>query len=253
VHRYGDRSIKRGEASTSRSGGISNVAKELTLTRGMVALVLSSALIIAILTPLEPIDYAFSALSTNFGVTPETFIIFSDLLLLSAGFLLGYSTEAMVSVGASRSNLLSLLYSHLRSVNGIVNERGLLSLGAAALLIAYWHLPLNLDIALLDFQLHLIMNMSLLLAGFLIFLGANRLDGKTHKAVTILSCKAMGIFGIYLLVTSEYNQFYTVYPLAQQAQLGLVMVIMMFLIDGLLVPYWLYRFFSKPTLPLSKD
>jgi hypothetical protein len=32
-----------------------------------------------------------------------------------------------------------------------------------------------------------------------------------------------------------------------------VMVIMMFLIDGLLVPYWLYRFFSSPALPPRKD
>jgi hypothetical protein len=219
----------------------------------MVALVLSTAIIIAILTPLEPIDYAFSALSASFDVTPETFIIFSGLLLLMAGFLLACATRAFVSVGASRSNFLSPVYSRLRSLNGRLNRRGFLSLGAAAIIIVYWHVPLNLDMALLEFRLHLVMSMSLLLAGFLIFLGASRLGGKTHKAVTILACKAMGIFGIYLLVTSGYSQFYSVYPLAQQAQLGLVMVIMMFLIDGLLVPYWLYRFFSSPALPPRKD
>jgi hypothetical protein len=235
-----------------RSRGNSLVAIP-TLTRGMVALMLSTALIIAILTPLEPIDYAFSALSTSYDVTPETFIIFTDLLLLTGGFLLAYSTSVMVSVGASYSNLLLLVRSQLRSLSRRANENGFLSLGAAAMIIVYWHVPLNLDTALLEFRLHLMMSMSLLLAGFLIFLGASRLGGKTHKAVTILACKAMGIFGIYLLVTSEYNQFYSVYPLTQQAQLGLVMVVMMFLIDGLLVPYWLYRFFSSPALPLGED
>jgi hypothetical protein len=62
---------------------------------------------------------------------------------------------------------------------------------------------------------------------------------------------AMGIFGVYLLVTSGYNHFYVIYPLDEQAQLGLVMVIMMFVFDGLLVPYWLYRYFSEPIPPVS--
>lgn len=201
--------------------------------------------------PLELIDYAYWALSTNLNVVPEAFIMFSALLLLLAGFLLAYSLHAFLSVGALRSDFLGYLYSQFGSLNRWLNKRGVLSLVAAASLIVYWHVPPILDAAVLQFRLHLVMNASLLLAGFLICVGAGCLNETTRKMAAIFAHMAMGIFGVYLLVTSGYSRFYTVYPLAQQAQLGLVMVIMMFVIEGLLVPYWLYRYFTEPIASLN--
>jgi len=127
-----------------------------------------------------------------------------------------------------------------------MNKRGMPSLIAAALIIIYWHVPNILDSALLNFPLHVIMHFSLLVAGSLIFFGARLLTDRTRKIMSILGCKAMGIFGVFLLVTSGggYSRFYSVYPLSQQAQLGLSMMIMMFVFEGFLVPYWLYQYFN---------
>lgn len=221
------------------------------LIRGMVFLILSLALIIAMFPPLELIDYVYWALSANFNVAPEVFIMFSALLLLLAGSLLAYSLRVFLSVGASLSDFIGHLCSWLGSLNRLFNKGGLFSLGVAALLIVYWHLPPIFDASVLQFPLHLLMNVSLLLAGCLIYVGAGCLSGTTRMMAAIFGHMAMGIFGVYLLVTSSYNHFYTVYPLGQQAQLGLAMVIMMFIFEGLLVPYWLYRYFTKPIEPLS--
>jgi hypothetical protein len=218
---------------------------------GVVALVLSSVLILSMFPPLELIDYVFWVLSTNFSVAPEVFIMFSAMLLLLAGGLLAYSVRVLLSVGAMLSESLAYLCSWFGSLNGLLNRRGAPALVAAALLIVYWHMPPVLDAALLQFRMHLIMNTSLLLAGVLIFVGGGCLSGTMRKVVAIVAHMAMGIFGVYLLVTSGYNHFYAIYPLDEQAQLGLVMVIMMFLVDGLLVPYWLYRYFSEPIPPVS--
>jgi len=217
-----------------------------TLTQGVVALVLSSALIISMFPPLELIDYVFWAVSTNLDVAPELFIMVSAMLLLLAGGLLAFSLHAFLSVGKSRSDLLTHLSSSLDSLNVLLNKSGAPALVAAALLIVYWHVPQILDAALLQFRSHLIMNTSLLLSGVLIFLGGYRLSDTMRKMVAILGHMAMGIFGVYLLVTSGYNRFYVIYPIDQQAQLGLLMVIMMFVFDGLFVPYWLYRLFAAP-------
>ena len=217
-----------------------------TLTQGMVALVLSSALIISMFPPLELIDYVFWALSTYLNVVPEVFIMFSALLLLLAGFFLAYSLHMFLLVGALLSDFFASLSSLLGSLNKL-NNRGVPALVAASLLIVYWHVPAILDAVLLQFRLHVIMNVSLLSAGFLIFVGASRLDGRARIVTATFGHMAMGIFGVYLLVTSGYNQFYSVYPLSQQVQFGLVMVIMMFAFEGVLVPYWLYRYFTRPS------
>ena len=177
----------------------------------------------------------------------------SDLLLLLAGFLLAYSLKAFLSVDRSSSISLVHLSSRLGLLNRSLNRRGVPSLVAAALLIVYWHVPSIFDAAVLQFGLHLIMHASLLLAGFLIFIGASCLSGMMRKMAAILAHMAMGIFGVYLLVTSGYRQFYTVYPLVEQVQLGLLIVIMMFIGEGLLVPYWLYQFFTKPIAALNSE
>jgi hypothetical protein len=216
------------------------------LSRGALALVLTLALIISMFPPLELIDYAYWALSTNFNAAPEVFIMSSDLLLLLAGFLLAYSMRVFLSVGGSSSILLAHLSTWLGLLNRSLNRSGVPSLVAAALLIVYWHIPSILDASVLQFGLHLIMHASLLLAGFLIFVGASSLSWTMRKLAALLAHMVMGIFGVYLLVTSGYRQFYSVYPLEEQVQLGLVMVIMMFVVEGTLVPYWLYQYFAKP-------
>ena len=189
--------------------------------------------------PLELIDYLYWALAMNFNVAPEVFIMFSDLLLLFTGVMVAYSFQKLMS---------DEMVSELSSLNYKLNKGGAPTLTVAVLIIIYWHIPTVLDSALLNFRLHVFMHMSFLVAGILIFIGAGFLSGRTRKMVAILSCKAMGIFGVFLLVTSGtgYNRFYSVYPITQQAQFGLAMMIMMFVFEGLLVPYWLFKYFTAP-------
>jgi cytochrome c oxidase assembly factor CtaG len=204
-----------------------------------VALLLSSFLIISLFPPLELIDYLYWAFTANFNVAPEVFIMSSDLLLLLAGFLLVHSIREFLSTRVMQPELNSL---------GKLNRKGIPSLTAAVLIIAYWHVPRVLDSALLSFPLHVIMHFSVLVAGGLIYVGASPLTRRQRRMASILGCKAMGIYGVFLLVTSGagYNRFYSVYPLSQQAQLGLSMMVMMFVFEGFLVPYWLYQYFTSP-------
>ncbi len=100
-------------------------------TRGMILLVLSSTLIIAMLTPIEPIDYVFFALSSGLNVAPEVLLMVSDVLLLFAGYALAASLRAFLSAGRMMSNNLADASSLLSSVNRTVNWKGLPCLVAA--------------------------------------------------------------------------------------------------------------------------
>lgn len=223
----------------SRSDKLNDATDKHEFIRGLTALTLSIALMISMFPPFELIDYLYWALTLNFNVAPEVFIMFSDLLLLLAGVLVAYSFQELLSVG---------VISDFRSLNSRINRGGVPSLTVAALIIVFWHVPTVLDSALLNFGLHVIMHMSLLFAGILISIGADFLSGRTRKMAAILGCKAMGIFGVFLLVKSGagYNRFYSIYPIPQQAQFGLAMMIMMFVFEGFLVPYWLFKYFTSP-------
>jgi hypothetical protein len=204
-----------------------------------VAFFISSVLIISLFPPLELIDYVYWEFTANFNVAPEVFIMSSDILLLLAGFLLVHSIKEFLSTRAIQSELNSL---------GRLNRKGIPSLTAAILIIAYWHVPVVLDSALLSFPLHVVMHFALLVAGGLIYVGTSPLTRRQRRIASILGCKAMGIYGVFLLVTSGagYSRFYSVYPLNQQAQLGLSMMVMMFVFESLLIPYWLYQYFTSP-------
>jgi len=210
--------------------------------RATLGFLLSLVLILSLFPPLELIDYVYWSFSLGFNIGPEVFIMFSDLLLLLAGFLLAYSLSESLSTGAWIAEIQDSLHG--------MNRQGIPSLIVAAAIIVYWHVPFVLDSALLNFPLHVIMHLSLLIAGILIFISASRLTDRTRKIMSILGCKAMGIFGVFLLVTSGsgYSRFYSVYPLSQQAQFGLSMMVMMFVFEGFLVPYWLYQYFTRESL-----
>jgi cytochrome c oxidase assembly factor CtaG len=193
---------------------------------------------LSLFPPFELIDYVYWGFTLYFNVAPEVFIMMSDLLLLLAGFLLAYSVEPFLLRRVKQSEVSDTFQA---------KRWRTLSLVAAALIIVYWHVPTVMDSALLSFPLHVIMHLSLLLTGCLIFVGSKLLTDRSRKIMSILGCKAMGIFGVFLLVKSGtgYSRFYSVYPLSQQAQFGLSMMIMMFVFEGFLVPYWLYQYFNK--------
>jgi len=213
-----------------------------TMRRGMLLLVLSSTLIISMLTPLEPIDYIFAALSTNLNVAPFGLIMVSDILLLIAGYWLAGSLNAFLSVGGLLSDFLARVCSGLGRVNRSFNRKGLVSLSVALLIIALWYVPAILNAVLLQFALHVLMHVSLLFAGGLIFVGFRRLSSNMRLLSYLLGCKGMAVFGAYLLVSPVV--LYSYFPYYEQAQAGAAMVAMCAASDATIIPLWLKRYFS---------
>jgi cytochrome c oxidase assembly factor CtaG len=208
----------------------------------MLLLVLSSTVIIAMLTPLEPIDYLFAALSTSLNVAPLGLIMVSDILLLIAGYWLASSLNAFLSAGSMLSGLLARTYSELSRVNRSFNRKGLVSLGVAVLIIGLWYVPAILNAVLLQFELHLLMHVSLLFAGGLIFVGFRRLSSNMRLLSYLLGCKGMAVFGAYLLVSPV--ALYRYFPYSEQAEAGAAMVAMCIASDATIIPLWLKRFFG---------
>ena len=216
--------------------------RRLTL-RGMILLILSSILILAMLTPLEPIDFLYFELSSALNVAPEVLLMVSDILLLLAGFLVAASLRTFLSAGRLMSNKLMSASSFLGLVNRVVNRRGLPSLIGAALIIGFWHVPSILDAALLQYELHWVMHVSIFFAGVLIYVGFTRLTLGMRLLTYLLGCKAMLILGAYLLVSPI--AVYGSYPYPEQLEAGAAMVAMCLASDATIIPLWVKRYFSK--------
>jgi cytochrome c oxidase assembly factor CtaG len=114
----------------------------------------------------------------------------------------------------------------------------------AALLTAYWHIPATFDVAVLNEDIHILMHFTFTVVGGLLFIGSGLLTGRMRHALLLVPGKAMGLFGAFLMFTTMY--VYPVYPSTEQAEAGLVMVVMMLVMDLTIVPYWLYRYFGNP-------
>jgi cytochrome c oxidase assembly factor CtaG len=203
---------------------------------------MSSILVILMLSPLEPIDFLFAALAA-LNVAPMVLVMVSDILLLIAGYWLASSFSTFLSVGSSMSHFLGRALFRLSSLNRSVNKKGLVSLIAAISIISLWYVPTILEAALLQFELHLLMHMSLLFAGGLIFVGFQRLSPNMRLLSYLLGCKGMAVFGAYLLVSGSV--LYGSFPYPEQAEAGAAMVAMCMASDATIIPLWLRRYFSR--------
>ena len=233
--------MKRG--ALSRINNVSGVIVRRSMIRAGILLVMSLALIISLFPPLESIDYLFYVLSSGFNVAPEVFLMIIDLLLLLAGYWLASSLYSFLLVGRRLSDFVASICSHLGTLNKAWNRRGLTSLALAVLIIAFWHLPTILDAALLSYRLHLIMHMSTLFAGLLIYIGFRMLSPNMRLLTYLLGCKGMAVFGAYLLVSPIV--VYGSYPFYEQAETGAAMIAMCVASDATVIPIWLRRYFSK--------
>ena len=209
----------------------------------MVLLLISSVLILAMLTPLEPIDLLYFELSYALNVAPEVLLMVSDILLLLAGFLIAGSLRTFLYAGRNLSDKLENASSFLGRVNRVVNRKGLPSLIIAAVIIVFWHVPSVLDAALLSYDLHWVMHVSIFFAGVFIYVGFTRLTLGMKLLTYLLGCKAMLIFGAYLLVSPI--AIYGTYPYPEQLEAGTAMVAMCLASDVTLIPLWVRRYFSK--------
>jgi cytochrome c oxidase assembly factor CtaG len=122
-------------------------------------------------------------------------------------------------------------------------SRGMLLLVlSSTLIIALWYVPAILNAVLLQFELHVLMHVSLLFAGGLIFVGFRRLSSNMRLLSYLLGCKGMAIFGAYLLISPVV--LYSYFPYYEQAEAGAAMVAMCVASDATIIPLWLRRYFS---------
>jgi len=203
------------------------------LARAVLALILSSAIVIVMVTPTA--EYFESTLTMH--------MVVQHLLLIIAGFLSAYALDLLILVESRFSEGVSKSYALLLRVNVDYNKRGVIAFVFAGLLTAYWHIPNNFDAAVLNEAVHMQMHFAFLVVGGLIFLGSKLLTRRMRHIAPIVAGKAMGLFGTFLLFTPSY--VYDAYPAREQSETGLVMVIMMLAMDLTLVPYWLYNYFRK--------
>ena len=213
------------------------------MVHGMVLLLTSSVLILAMLTPLEPIDLLYFELSYALNVAPEVLLMVSDILLLLAGFLIAASLRTFLYAGRRLSDKLENASSFLGRVNRVVNRKGLPSLIIAGVVIVFWHVPSVLDAALLQYELHWVMHVSVFFAGVLIYVGFTRLTLGMKLLTYLLGCKAMLILGAYMLVSPI--AIYGTYPYPEQLEAGAAMVVMCLASDVTIIPLWVRRYFSK--------
>lgn len=211
------------------------------IERGIFRAVLGALCILSMLTPFgELLD---STLTLHMMV--------QHFFYLAGGFLLASSADLLI-LGASKfSRSLTSVYSNLMKANASINKRGLVTFITAAMLKVYWHIPTNFDAAVLNDNIHIMMHFTFTIVGGLVFIGATLLTARMRHVLLLVPGKAMGIFGAFLMFTTLH--VYPVYPAPEQAETGLIMVVMMLVMDLIIVPYWLYKYFGKqPTQVMKK-
>lgn len=212
-----------------------------TILQGLFRWLLGLFLILSMLTPWgESLD---SSLTLHMMV--------QHAFYLAGGFLIASGADLLVLGSSKFSKTITLVYAKLMKANVKVNRRGFVAFTLAAILTVYWHIPAYFDAAVLDENVHILMHFTFTVVGGLLFIGSGLLTGRMRHVLLLLPGKAMGIFGAFLLFTTWY--VYPVYPVGEQADTGLVMVVMMLVMDLTIVPYWLYKYFGRnPTdLPVS--
>lgn len=191
------------------------------------------------------------AVLTSYGEYLDTqltlHMVVQHAFYLAGGFLITSGADMLMLAGTGGSETVSKVYSGLLRINAKYNKKGWATFLIASILIAYWHLPVNFDAAVLDEHIHIMMHATFLAVGSLIFAGSKLLTWRVRTFLVLIPSKAMGLFGAFLMFTTGY--VYPVYPQWEQTQCGLAMVVMMLGMDLTLVPCWLYKYFQTVPTP----
>ncbi len=168
-------------------------------------------------------------------------MILQRLVFIMVGGLFAYAAHCIASSGPSVR--LSITYESMLGKLSVMNRHGIPTFFAAALLTCYWGLPFSFDAASLSNMVHLMMCLTFICVGVLIFAGSMFVPRCVLTIVPIIVGKMLGLFGAFLIVSPKY--LYDVYPAVQQAETGVVMIALMVVIDMTVLPCWLYRYFGN--------
>jgi hypothetical protein len=202
------------------------------LVRGGIAIFVASSMLVSMLT----------SLGTYLESTLTLHMIVEHFIYVSSGFLLTYASHSLLFVASRFQRRTERLYREFLKVNSVFNSWGVIAFVFASLLTVYWYLPANFDAATLSDLTHNQMHVTLLLAGILMYAGSRGLTKQARRIAPIIVGKALGLSGIAMLVTPM--SLYSVYPSYEQADAGVIMVVLMLVIDLTVLPLWLYNFFK---------
>jgi hypothetical protein len=172
-----------------------------------------------------------------------THIVLQHFLFIAAGFLLAFAPYSLLEVAPQLSHKASRARELVQRADLGADKLSLLLLTFAASLIVFWNFPAQVDAAAVNVALHAEAHASLLLAGSLIFVGSRFLSKRTRLVAPVIIGKAMGLYGMFLLVTP--SAVYAAYPPYEQAYAGVVLLIIMLALDFTIMPLWLYSYFGK--------
>jgi len=117
------------------------------------------------------------------------------------------------------------------------------SLGTAALIIAYWYIPAEFATTATSVGSNTWMGIDFLFAGGLIFAGSSFLTRRVKLIGLVGVGKVLGLYGMFLVLTPW--AVYPTYPLYDQVYAGAVLLFLMLILDFTLMPLWLYNYFVK--------
>mgnify|MGYP000076553255 CR=1 FL=1 len=217
---------------------ISYIFNIYSLRDGLLKIILANVLIILLLTPtLEQ----FEASSLFYHMMIE------HLLFIFSGYVFISGFDSIISsfkqFNSQHSRKIIKYYSRFLALNNRFNPYGIVTTALFLITIFYWHVPSNFDIATADPNFHILMHMSLIISGTLIFCSFKMISN-TQSIFLILSLdKIMGILGFFL--AGGNSIIYNTYLLSDQITSGFWMIVMMMGIDAICISFLILIYFRS--------
>ena len=217
---------------------ISYIFNIYSLRDGLLKIILANVLIILLLTPtLEQ----FEASSLFYHMMIE------HLLFIFSGYVFISGFDSIISsfkqFNSQHSRKIIKYYSRFLALNNRFNPYGIVTTALFLITIFYWHVPSNFDIATADQNFHILMHMSLIISGTLIFCSFKMISN-TQSIFLILSLdKIMGILGFFL--AGGNSIIYNTYLLSDQITSGFWMIVMMMGIDAICISFLILIYFRS--------
>ena len=135
---------------------------------------------------------------------------------------------------------VATIYQNLIKVNRRLNAHGVIGVPVAIIILSYWHLPENFDSAVLTEEIHIMMHISFILLGVIVFMNIKAISKGELLIHVFALMTAMVAWGVVLITTPEH--LYSSYPMIQQAEAGTAMVAPHPFLAGLLAIHVLARY-----------
>ena len=167
-------------------------------------------------------------------------LIVRPFVYVMVGVLFAYAEYSTASSGLPAK--LSIVHESVLRRTSQINRQGVLPFGVAVLLIYYWSLPSSFHAVLSNNMAHFMMYLTLVCAGGLVLTGITLVSRPLLMIISVAFGKILGLSGAFLILSP--NNLYDLYPAAQQADTGVIMITVMTVIDMIILPCWLYGYFK---------